>query len=64
MRKLLLTVALVVGISGISAGAPKIEVPETNWDFGHVPQNSTLTHDYWIRNVGTDSLKIIKVKPG
>lgn len=64
MRNWLLTIAMIAGISGISAASPKVEVPETAWDFGHVPQNSTLTHDYWIKNVGTDSLKIIRVKPG
>jgi hypothetical protein len=64
MKNLLLTIALVTGINGICLASPKIEVPETSWDFGHVPQNSTLTHDYWIRNIGTDSLKIIRVKPG
>ncbi len=64
MRRLLLLFAFIVGIAGIAAGSPKIEVPETAWDFGHVPQNSTLSHDYWIKNIGTDSLKIIRVKPG
>jgi hypothetical protein len=43
---------------------PKILVPEQKWDFGHVPQHGTYTHDYVVKNVGTDSLKIIKVKPG
>ena len=64
MKNWILTVALILGISGGSYAAPKILVPETSWDFGHVPQNSTLTHDYWIKNIGTDTLKIIKVRPG
>lgn len=64
MKNWILTVALILGISGGSYAAPKILVPETAWDFGHVPQHSTLTHDYWIKNIGTDTLKIIKVRPG
>jgi hypothetical protein len=64
MKKWILTAALILGISGISYAAPKILIPEMSWDFGHVPQNSTLTHDYWIKNIGTDTLKIIRVKPG
>ncbi len=64
MKNWILTVALILGINGISYAAPKILVPETAWDFGHVPQNSNLRHDYWIKNIGTDTLKIIKVKPG
>lgn len=64
MKNLLLTIALILGINGGLFAAPKMLVPEKSWDFGHVPQHSTLTHDYWIKNIGTDTLRIIKVKPG
>jgi hypothetical protein len=64
MKNWIWTIALILGINGVLFAAPKILVPETSWDFGHVPQNSVLTHDYWIKNIGTDTLKIIKVKPG
>jgi hypothetical protein len=64
MKNLLLIIALILGMNGGSFAAPKMLVPEKSWDFGHVPQNSILTHDYWIKNIGTDTLKIIKVKPG
>jgi hypothetical protein len=43
---------------------PKILMPETRWDYGDVPQNSTLSHAYWIKNIGDDTLKIVNVKPG
>jgi hypothetical protein len=48
----------------LAIGSPQISVPETHWDFGNVPLNSVISHDYWIRNLGTDSLKIIEVRPG
>ncbi len=64
MKNWILTIALIMGINSGSFAAPKILVPEKSWDFGHVPQNSVLTHDYWIKNIGTDTLKIIRVKPG
>jgi hypothetical protein len=38
-------------------------MPETTWDFGKVPQGSVVSHSYQIKNIGTDTLKIIKVKP-
>lgn len=37
---------------------------ETTWDFGKIPANSVVSHSYWIKNVGTDTLKILKVRPG
>ena len=64
MRKLILTATLILGMVCLAQADPKIFLPEISYDFGHVPQNSTLTHDYWIKNIGTDTLKIIRVKPG
>lgn len=37
---------------------------ETTWDFGKIPANSFVSHSFWIKNVGTDTLKILKVRPG
>jgi hypothetical protein len=45
-------------------GTGKISVPETHYDYGNVPQNSMLSHDYIIKNIGEDTLKIIQVRPG
>ena len=64
MRKLTLIFALIMGFSALALADPKISVPEKTWDFGHAPQNGTLSHDYWVKNIGTDTLKIINVKPG
>ena len=64
MRKLTLLCALVMGLSALAFADPKILIPEKTWDFGHVPQNGTFSHDYWVKNVGTDTLRIVNVKPG
>jgi hypothetical protein len=48
----------------MAMASPQISVPETHWEFGNVPMNSIISHDYWIRNTGSDSLKIIEVRPG
>jgi hypothetical protein len=47
-----------------SSPQPKAFMPETTWDFGKVPQGNIVSHSYWIKNTGTDTLKIIKVRPG
>jgi len=64
MRVWILTALLAMAISRLGIAEPKLYIPEQRWDFGHVPQNSVLSHDYWIKNTGTDTLRIIRVKPG
>lgn len=46
------------------AGEPKVLIPETTWDFGLIPAGNVVSHYYLIKNVGTDTLKIDKVRPG
>ncbi len=63
------TVSLAIGLftaaiySSVLGGAV-ISVPEKEWDFGVVPQQSTVSHEYWIKNIGDDTLRNIIVKPG
>lgn len=45
-------------------GKPKIELAENYWYFGHLITGAVVAHDFWIRNVGDDTLRIIKVTPG
>jgi hypothetical protein len=56
-------VLLLLMVADASCGQPKALMPETTWDFGKVPQGSVVSHSYQIKNIGTDTLKIIKVKP-
>ena len=63
IKGLFLAATLVFISCSISqAGIPKIEFSERIWDFGRVPQNSTVSHIFWIKNVGSDTLKGISVK--
>ncbi|NIM96951.1 MAG: hypothetical protein GTO24_02345 [candidate division Zixibacteria bacterium] len=65
-----LTFAVVVAIDLIfllphgQAEPPRISLSETFWDFGRTPQHSRVSHTFWIRNVGGDTLRIIRVKSG
>ena len=43
---------------------PKMYLPEEKFDFGFSPQDSKISHVFWIKSVGDDSLKILNVKPG
>ncbi len=64
MKGLLAVAIAIVGLSTITFAGPKVEIPVRHWDFGKVPQNSTVSHEYWIKNVGDETLRIINVKPG
>ncbi|HVP06540.1 MAG TPA: hypothetical protein VMS71_01770 [Candidatus Acidoferrum sp.] len=68
MKHLGLAALLVVGIgllvSQASAAAPRLTLPEESFDFGIVPQNSKVSHVFWLKSTGDDTLKIVTVSPG
>ncbi len=55
--------ALVL-FSSLAMALPKMFLPQEQFNFGYVPQNSKVSHVFWIKSVGEDSLKILKVTPG
>ncbi len=67
MKKLVITTAvfvvLLVMATSVSA-APRMTLPETEFDFGYAPQHSSISHVFWIHSDGDDTLKILKVVPG
>jgi hypothetical protein len=42
----------------------RLYFPETEFDFGYVPQSSFVSHSFWLLNVGEDTLEVIQIKPG
>jgi len=59
---LFLIYLLLPVFSELKAGGPKLEFSETSWDWGRVPQNSFVYHKFWLKNVGTDTLRGLKVR--
>ena len=57
-----LSFLLVVVGSGLCQ--PALEIPESTFEFGAVPQNSTVFHYFWFKSTGTDTLKINHIKTG
>ncbi len=49
---------------GAQVSNAKLNVVETNFDFGYIPQISKVGHSFTLYNVGSDDLKILNVKPG
>ena len=65
MTRLVLFCLLGIAILWYFASAePQLSIPDAVFNFGYAPQNSTITHVFWLHSTGTDSLKIIKVSPG
>lgn len=59
-----LPVSAQEGTQPKAAGKPVVEVLETSFDFGYVAQNCKISHVFWMRNTGGDTLFIRDVKPG
>lgn len=55
---------LVFGLSSFALAQPRLEIPEKTFDFGFVPQQSSVSHPFWLKSTGEDSLLILKVTPG
>lgn len=51
-------------VVGSAVAAPRLLIKETAFDFGYAPQNSKVSHVFWLYSTGDDTLKILKVKPG
>ena len=51
------------GVAAAQKGRGKIFIKENVWDFGHVAQNTRITHSFTIQNVGDDTLFIERIKP-
>jgi len=66
MIKRIILLLLVTAFMALTsyAGKPKIQVPESHWEFGLMPQDAKVHHGYWVKNIGDDTLRIISVKPG
>lgn len=42
---------------------PRLKCSTEIFDFGFVPQSATVSHTYWVRNSGTETVEIKQIKP-
>ncbi len=63
-RTILLTLVLAVVLCGNTLSQPALEIPNNQFEFGLVLQKSTATHYFWFKSIGTDTLRILKIKTG
>ena len=60
----LLILGTVAFLAPTLMSAPLLDLPEKEFDFGYAPQNSKISHVFWLHNRGDDVLLIKKVVPG
>jgi hypothetical protein len=59
-----LSLVLVFFLCASVYAGPQAAVSEAAFDFGKVGQECTLTHTFWIRSTGTETLRVISIWPG
>jgi hypothetical protein len=63
-RPFIVVVVMLLVVAGAIQAAPRLVLPETAFNFGFVPQNSKISHVFWLYSKGDDSLIVLKVVPG
>lgn len=61
---LLLLLIFMISIANVAFSQAKLSIPNADFDFGYVPQNSKISHVFWLHSTGTEMLKIENVRPG
>lgn len=67
-RTILATATLLIAVSSVASGqtastGPRIKCTPEVFDFGYVPQDATVSHTYWLKNMGTETAVITQIKP-
>ncbi len=55
---------LMMFLAGGAWAAPRLTLPETVFNFGYCPQNSVVSHKFWLVSTGDQPIKILQVLPG
>ena len=54
----------VSSIDGDVFVGPRLTFGDTLFEFGFAPQNSTVSHTFWLYSTGTETVEIHRVLPG
>lgn len=64
MRFVPILLASLFGLAISASAGPQLEVKEATFDFGRITQHRVLKHDFWLKSVGDDTVKIVRLWPG
>jgi len=62
-RSVFILSLLILFAVSVQAG-PVVEIPNHEFNFGKTVQHVGLTHTFWVKSVGDDTLRITKIVPG
>ncbi len=63
-NRLLTSIITILLLTGAVSAQPELEIVNNEFDFGFVPQNSTVSQCFWFKSIGTDTLVINEIKTG
>ncbi len=64
LKQSLVVIAILFLLTASSFSAPRLTIQDGTFNFGYVPQNSKISHSFWLKSTGDDTLKILKITPG
>ena len=64
MKPLFLTILILTVSASCGFCQPLLEIPDNRFEFGLIPQNSTVAHYFWFKSTGSDTLRITEIKTG
>jgi len=64
LRILITVIGLGLLLAVAGGAAPRLEVDNPTFDFGYVPQHASISHVFWLRSTGEDTVTITRVIPG
>jgi len=64
LRSISLATILILSFVSSAFSGPDIEIPEATFNFGKVMQQKVLTHTFWIKSIGDDTLRLTSIWPG
>ncbi len=56
------SILLVLLVASSASAQPKLEIASKKFDFGMMPDQSTVKHSFWFKSVGTDTVRIKEVR--
>ena len=62
--KTLLTTAIVAFVACNLFAGPLLQIPNNRFKMGAIPQNVSVSHHFWFKSIGTDTVLIDKIKTG
>ncbi len=60
----LASIMVVLAAAATVTGAPQMGISPDSFNFGYAPQHAKVSHSFWLKSTGDDTLRIIKIIPG